>query len=330
MSVVRLPEAALPDDAPDRGRVLAEYFAFERPATASLVNGRWELEVGGLADPACWVDERLAEGLSWLGASSDLAAMGEFVQGENGFVLALNDAWGLWSAARWLRHSGATGSVVILHADDHRDLSPPRLAVEGDGYIDLITGAPVALDQPEQIADAIRSGAIGMGSFLTPLVWGLGDVEFRHLRVGASSGSMGIQCLTEADSLLRPNAPRPAVELCPESPQSGSRYVTTSSPQKWVRTESSGPILVHLDLDYLNNRYDADSDWSDREGRHDPSPAAALRLLDDLLDGLAQPEVAARIADIFVGISPGFFPAEHWPAAIETCRRRLPQLRVAG
>ncbi|MGH9278975.1 MAG: hypothetical protein ACRD12_12830 [Acidimicrobiales bacterium] len=329
MPIVRLPARSLPADASERDRLLAEYFAFERPATARGVNGAWEIEVLALAEPERWVDERLAEGLAWLGAPADLALMGDSVRQEDGFTLALNDAWGLWSAARWLQREGPADRVVILHADDHRDLSYPRLALDAGGYVDLISATPVRLCEPGGVASAIRSGAVGMGSFLTPLVWETPQVELRHLKVGAASASLGIQRLTEADRVLSPGAPRPAIALT-TAPSPGSSYTVTCSPEEWVALDIGGPVIVHIDLDYLNNRYNADSHWQDRPGRHDPSGHEVLDLFEGLLDALAQPQLASRIVDIFVGISPGFFPAEHWWPVIETCRLRLPRLRAAA
>ncbi len=31
---------------------------------------------------------------------------------------------------------------------------------------------------------------------------------------------------------------------------------------KWSNDLGPGPILVHIDMDYFNNRYDGDSDWA--------------------------------------------------------------------
>src|SRR5260221_198120 len=110
-------------------------------------------------------------------------------------IVAFDDSWTLFAWSLWWTHrhqADPSLEVVVLHADDHRDLVSPLLVkVErwlesGDErWIDLLTGRQVSLDDAESVALAILSGAIGIGTFMVPLIHSLRRVEIRHLCLGA-------------------------------------------------------------------------------------------------------------------------------------------------
>jgi hypothetical protein len=79
-------------------------------------------------------------------------------------------------------------------------------------------------------------------------------------------------------------------------------------------------------MDYFNNRYDGDSDWSTRTALHDPSLEMVLAKIDEVTAALQTSDVASQVDDIVVAFSPGFFPAEFWAAAEARLRRGLEQL----
>ena len=47
-------------------------------------------------------------------------------------------------------------------------------------------------------------------------------------------------------------------------------YARFASARSWADDPSGDPILLHIDMDYFNNRYDGDSEWQLREPRLDP------------------------------------------------------------
>lgn len=102
-------------------------------------------------------------------------------------LLAFDDSW---TAAGWSAWwSGARASnraidVVVLHADDHKDVTSPFLTPDGDAWIDLLTGRAMSLREPRSVADAVVSGAIGIGSFIAPWLHTWHRMELRHLRAG--------------------------------------------------------------------------------------------------------------------------------------------------
>src|SRR3546814_14959837 len=89
-----------------------------------------------------------------------------------------------------------------------RDLGAPRLFVEDSGWRDAITGAPCTLNDPGSVQAAIESGALGMGSFLTPFLHHFPRAEVRHLcqpPKAISTRDLCIRRTTVPDDLLEPD-----------------------------------------------------------------------------------------------------------------------------
>jgi hypothetical protein len=79
-------------------------------------------------------------------------------------------------------------------------------------------------------------------------------------------------------------------------------------------------------MDYFNNRYDGDSNWAERTHVLNPPLDDQFRRIDELAEALSRAGVASQIADIVIAYSPGFYPAEYWPAADGRLRAALEAL----
>ncbi|MDL2403038.1 hypothetical protein [Rhizobium mayense] len=242
-------------------------------------------------------------------------------QRRSGKILrCLYDSWTLASWSEWMtRQPEADQQPVILHVDDHRDLGSPRLRVGADGWSDMISGDPVTLLDPISVTNAITSGAIGMGSFMTPFLHRFPQCEVRHLCQPPKARSTEIFRFKPdvvSDSLLDPLASRPSMILRDSEQRTGpSTYLLTASLDDWLTDTQDRPLLLHIDLDYFNNRYDGDSDWALHASPLDPPRDAIMARIDDLMSVLTKPDIAARIDDVVIAFSPGFFPAEFWQEA---------------
>ncbi len=231
-------------------------------------------------------------------------------------MTALFDTWTLLSWSEWLHRveRKVAEDVVVLHVDDHRDLGPPRLIVRNDSLIDAITDAAVNVRDSASIRPAIESGAIGMGSFMTPFVHEFPNLQVRHLCqppkvVEDARYAVGI--VYDKDVLLRPGEDRLAIKMTRAALSDASaNYLVTDDAKRWGSGIEGRPVLVHIDMDYFNNRYDGDSDWRHRTPALDPDLPTMQRKVDELVDALA--ESKARIEDVVIAYSPGFFPAEYW------------------
>ncbi|MBH9553998.1 hypothetical protein [Inhella gelatinilytica] len=233
---------------------------------------------------------------------------------EGSITTSLYDQWTLLSWSEWLarKQRGGLERTVIMHVDDHRDLGSPRLHLINGKLVDAITHDVVKLDKPATVIRAIESGAIGMGSFMTPFLWQFPGTEVRHLcqppKMTAEvrrAYSLGLV----ADTLLDPVARRPAVDLVDAAGGSG-KYLGTYDAQSWTDGIEGLSALVHIDMDYFNNRYDGDSAWTERSPRLDPDLHAMYIKVDELVKALASSK--AIIEDVAIAYSPGFFPGEYW------------------
>ncbi|MEZ5959784.1 MAG: hypothetical protein R3C30_05080 [Hyphomonadaceae bacterium] len=325
--MLRLPIEALPTADSDRHAMLREYFC-DKDATATRTAEGWHLTLDWPGDLARHVDPNLLDGLAWWneGVRPETMALAQRRSGR--ILTALYDTWTLHSWSDWLHRGGNADDVIVLHVDDHRDIAPPRLIAEAECFKDAITSAPVDLAQPDLVRAAIESGAIGMGSFLTPFLHAAPRTEVRHLcqpPKAQSTQDFRIELKMEIDRFLKPGAKRPAVDLHEAVGVGPGTYRLTPSLDDWL-VGASKPALVHIDMDYFCNRYDGDSLWRDRAESLNPPLSDILAKIDELSDALGKYARAAPIEDIVIAYSPGFFPAEFWPTADARLRAALESL----
>ncbi|WP_285960301.1 hypothetical protein [Pseudomonas tohonis] len=314
----------LPANPNERAGFLRDYFC-DKDAVLSDAGEGWLLELAWAGDPDRYVDPRLSEGLKWLGSDisyKDMATT-RFRQGR--ILWALYDTWTLEGWSQWLSNSPEPQhGLTILHIDDHRDLGSPRLFVESEGWRDPISGLMVDLKHPASVTEAIESGAIGMGSFLTPFLHAYPVSDVRHLCQApkcVGTTDFRFKLGHSPDNLINPSAIRPTIELEPASRGVGpGSYRYTDSLADWLEEIGEGPILLHVDLDYFCNRYDGDSDALTSPKPLDPSLEQIHARIGELGAALSAAGVLKRVADITIAFSPGFFPAEFW----EVVSRELP------
>ena len=328
---IDVPLDRLPADRHARHARLRDYFC-DKDATSTLMGGRWQLELDWPAGTERHVDPRIAEQLvAWEGIG--LGEMGSARRRSGRMLTALYDTWTLLSWSEWVARAAPApdADMTILHLDDHRDLASPRLAVDGDGLLDLLTGEPFDVRDPQSVLGACASGAVGMGSFLTPFLRAFPNCDVRQLgqapKVTATTDFSVVHTTCE-DDLLRPGAPRPSVRL-EQAPVPGvgqGRYRATADLSDWLEEIGPGPVLLHVDMDYFNNRYDGDGDWPDRVRRHDPSLEAVLARIDEVTTAIRAAGLVRRIEDAVVAFSPGFFPAEMWQDSELRLREGLEEL----
>lgn len=319
----------LPADEQLRHAALRDYFC-DKDAVSKRVGDHWELELAWPGDIDRHVDRRISAALtSWDGIGlSDMA----LARRRSGRVLtALYDTWTLLSWSEWAARArpGHDEAITILHLDDHRDLGSPRLG-EVDGVLrDLISGKPFDFLDPRSVLDASESGAVGMGSFLTPFVHAFPRCDVRQLcQPPKISGTFDwhIRSATQVDDMLAPGSLRPAIALEPADGPGPGRYRATDDVGAWLADIGSGPVLLHVDMDYFNNRYDGDCDWPDRHPRHDPAIGTVLEKIDEATSALRSAGLIDRIQDAVIAFSPGFFPAELWEASEQRLRQGLAEL----
>ncbi|MGX5851429.1 hypothetical protein ACWGTO_30790 [Mesorhizobium sp. PL10] len=320
MNALTVPVDRLPGSPSMRHAVLRDYFC-DKDAAAALGEAGWQLTLAWPDGLDRHVDTRLPEGLAWWGNGVSLPNMAAARRSKGHVESVLYDTWTLYSWSEWARSSAASPDdhILILHVDDHRDLASPRLFEENGRWRDPITNAFCRLHEPWGVRDAIESGAIGMGSFMTPFLHAFRNAEVRQLCQPPkvrSTQDYSIDLVTQKDDLLDPSKVRPAVTLTPTTRHTGpGRYRISCDIGDWLKDLPTRPTLLHIDMDYFNNRYDGDTDWQSRVNRLDPSLDHILAQIDIVTAALANADLGAHLADTVIAFSPGFFPAEYWQQA---------------
>ncbi|HDS1738292.1 TPA: hypothetical protein QEM67_000117 [Pseudomonas putida] len=324
-SPLTVPLASLSPDPHQRHAQLRDYFC-DKDASATCVDEQWVLSLSWSDDPYRYVDPRLDEGLAWWGGGIRCQDMAMARKRRGRLLLALNDTWTLESWSEWLARTPYLQGITVLHVDDHKDLGAPRIFNRQDGWLDPVAKQVVNLHEPRSVTSAIMSGALGMGSFLTPFLHRYPDTQVRHLCQGpkcTSTIDSRIRLEFQCDTLLDHSAMRPAISLVSDDGGTGAgRYRFTHDLCAWLEGLSQGdaPILLHVDMDYFCNRYDGDSDHIEYPGPLNDTLPQVLDRIDALTDALHRHGLVDRLADIVVAFSPGFFPAEFWA---ESCDRLL-------
>jgi hypothetical protein len=325
---MRLPPDRLPEGDAERHALLRTYFC-DKDAIAFRDESGWRLELDWPDGADRHVDPRLEQGLAWWQPGLRRAGMALQHRRQGRVLTSLYDTWTLHSWSEWLARDTRRlrEPHVILHVDDHFDLGSPRLLLNpNNDWTDAITHRLVSIVDPASVRAAIESGAIGMGSFLTPWLFTANQVDVRHLCRPPKSERTErfvVTPSTQVDELLAPGTPRLAIALNQHAAPTGLSYRRTPDVGEWSADLGSGPILIHIDMDYFNNRYDGDSDWANRDPRFNASSTEISAKIDELADTLCAPHIASRIEDIVIAYSPGFFPAEYWQQANEQLERRL-------
>ena len=335
-----LPPGILPESAPERRAVLDAYFD-DLLASVKAVPEGWEIDLNWPSSADYYVDPCIEEGLAWWQAGTGIADIHRQVSHTPRGQLSLIDSWTLFSWSHWLadrRMRGeATNRVVILHVDDHTDLMTPRLILDKDNWRDAISGKEFDLREPTSVRSAILNGAIGVGSFMAPFIHNIPFVHLRHLSQTAPDEALQDFSLVPkhlADTILNIGASRPAVGInrdlieAPKEQVSATtkHYRFTRQLDAWLGDLPDAPVLLHVDMDYFNNRYNGDSEWNARGQRHDPKSSEIMLAIDAVFKAINDSGVTSRIENVTVALSPGFFPAELWAGSIGRMQEQLASL----
>lgn len=329
-----LPIHSLPTNEAERSNTLQKYFT-EHIVSSEKNDNFWAIKLIFPDFLDFYVDSNLENGLSWWGSGLTVSDIPLAFRRERKFQLSLNDSWTLFSWSKWLSNHvekvGFPSEVIILHVDDHDDLMSPRVFHEKSIWKDLITGQELDLLKPDSIKNSIESGAIGIGSFIVPLVHRIPKVHVRHLCATDYSFTRRdlylLQPILLAEDVIFPDKNRLAVKLINRAEnfsETQNTYKVTANLDEWLHDlPSNVPILLHIDMDYFNNRFNGDSDWEIYTNNHDPSGEKLLSSIDLMFNALNQKQVMEKICDISIALSPRFFPSEFWQASVDLIHSHL-------
>jgi len=322
-----LPSCSLPESKEKRKNVVEEYFPDHLP-TAVRKDSGFQICLERPSSPyGCYeFDESLKTGLDWWQERTRVRDICAEYRLLNRGILALEEQWVPLS---WSRAFQSIGKIpdefILLHLDDHQDMMPPRVGKRLDGeMVDYITGDQINFLDPLTVEEAIRSGAIGKGSILTPLIWQVPKIHVRHLTFRPHPNTTyKIDRVTFSDNILFHSKNRIGLHFSDTSWENLDRessYVVTPKTHLWLdKLPKDVPILLHFDLDFFNNRFDGNSNWQKDESARsfDPRFTKQKQHLKRVVQEIRKRGLQERVIDTSIGISPGFFPAEFWEPMVD-------------
>lgn len=255
--------------------------------------------------------EDISAGLRFLGIEKD--AVKDFCITQDRAALCLSENWLPFAFANFLSQADNDISrLTILHVDDHRDLMSPYLSYRNGQYFDMISGNAVELNKCLSIKKAVESGAITIGSMLTPIIYSVKQVDIFHIKENVENESYGIKKTFRPDNLLWDDCQRIAIQMDTLGNGIGWHHTTSEWSNVLKYLDSSKSCLLHIDMDYFNNRYNASTSWAETPNRHDPSFPEQKVLMHKLFDGLKCVMELTEIRYVLIGVSPSFYPVEYW------------------
>ena len=309
-----LPRLALPDNKLKRRELLDHYFPFDLIPFEELVANQWHVTSFPRDYKKYFADPRMETALDHWFEKISFEDLGSYCRFFKNGMLSFNDSWSLYYWAlviRWLRSENrVVDKICLFHVDDHADLGSPLLELDDRSYRCIFTQKEMKFNDTQSVKEAILQKSVDIGSFISPLLHEIDEVEILHLKY-SYKGELkphSLGCSHHVDTLLAKGKPRPALEL--DIPDGKHSYTIASSPAQLLnQAKYSSLLFLHIDCDGFNNRYNGNSSWN----QHPPSIDLNLEQTKDKISTLLE-KVSMLQAKIFmnVALSPDFFPSEYW------------------
>jgi len=241
----------------------------------------------------------------------------------DGIFLCFEDSWTFLLIQKILARSKSR-NTSILHVDAHDDLRMPLISRDAGKYINVPLGTTFSPKDPTSINEAILSGAIGIGNFLTPLYFFLDDlsiVQFAPERVPFSASVI----LSESKNNLLPDIQFIDVKFDRNSARVGNKsYTLTNNLLDCEKKFSKHINICHIDLDFFINTYDG-GNYKSLNSENFEKTAATIKIV----ELFSQMKNLSFDFDYWlIATSPGFCRARHWKWLLDELLRQINLLRT--
>jgi len=328
--LIRFPKACAADanTAMDQ---LFEVFTDQYPALVDEDASHWTFARSWPCDPSWYVDPYI-EHNARIVYDCDLSHLASYsvvdVVAGIPIVFAMFHSRALLAPALAYELHGVTHLPTIVHVDDHADLMPALVTLRSGMLLESTSQRCIDLDNRDSIERAIDEGSINIGNFLTAYMLGKPSGRYIHVRRGGENTTTlvapCVQHVVLADCQIEATALEP---------------VTSAGPDRWVLEEAQrlpvklddgiGAVWLDVDMDGFCNRYDGDSNRSDRQGT-ERERAMTHRNIEEFLSDLQAAPWTHRIGAVSIAASPGFFPSDLWQDMIPMVRRGIEDALATG
>ena len=273
--------------------------------------------------------EDISSGLSFLGISEkEISTYCPIVRNT---ALCLSENWLPYALLKLQQHIGSIGDdLTIIHVDDHQDLMSPFISIQNGSYFDMIRGKEIMLRDMGSLKEAVQSGAITIGSMLSAIIYPVKRSNIIHIKQGAEQSLYAISKETFHDVMLPCYGDRICITKKDYSNNEQFYFLTDNWGEAEKRVSSDTTCVLHIDMDYFNNRYNASTDWKNNPYRLDTPFLKQKKLIDDLVDAVSRIHHRSQIKFLLVGISPSFYPVEFWKDGLTYLLTQLENIGVGA
>ena len=273
--------------------------------------------------------EDITKGLRFLGITAKNAST--YCPLLQNTALCLSENWLPYALLKLQQESNLFfEELTVIHVDDHQDLMPPFISRQGDCFVDMITGKSVSLSNMDSIRNSVLSGAITIGSMLSAIVYPIPKTNVIHIKQGVTQCLHGLAKETFHDAMLPYYGERICITMKEYIDDDQFYFATSSWEEAEKRIPSNATCVLHIDMDYFNNRYNASTDWKDNPNRLDTSFSAQQKLMDDLVVAVSKIRLKADIKYLLLGFSPSFYPVEFWADGIKYLLTELNKVGIGA
>jgi len=255
-------------------------------------------------------DDGLAKWASQLRWTGDAPEIGQLRICTGSLSFCLDDCWSGYFLAALLSQQEKDTPLVMLHADDHKDMMPTLLVRDAGGVLqDVASGRLMNPENPDDWLPAIRSGAVGIGNFITPFAHSGREVHIRHLDNSlADTGLRGLAPGVRQYGII-PEYQFAAADLVSAETGVASTYRAAPDPAHLLDDAPHGLFVVHLDFDYLVNDFNGNARQTQLSHDLDRETMANAKL-SALFAVIAANR--RRVDQWILATSPGFCASHRW------------------
>lgn len=311
-NIVNISKKYLPQDEQRAIEYLYDYFN-NFDITLKVSNNSYDVQLTKNEYSYC---EDISKGLEFLGISEQ--GIDTYCNVKNNSALCLSENWLVYAYAKIMEKKNYNiKKMTIIHVDDHTDLMKPFIYWDNGKYYNMINNQRICFNNSSSLKQAIMSGAITIGSMLTAIVYSQEQTEIFHLKQNAETKSNAFYKTTVFDSVLMDNAQRISIDFSNQN-INYNNYTLTSNWEYIIQNiKINIPCILHIDMDYFNNRYNASTSWKENANRHDPNFIEQKKSMDTLICAVERILKKVDINCVLIGISPSFYPVEYWNAGLK-------------
>lgn len=271
--------------------------------------------------------EDISRGLKFLGITEE--EISTYCPVVRNTALCLSENWLPYALLKLQQHiDSMSDELTIIHVDDHQDLMPPFISIQNDSFFDMISGKKIILGDIASLSEAVQSGAITIGSMLSTIIYPIKRSNVIHVKQGAEQSLYALSKETFHDTMLPYCGDRIFITKKDYSDNDQFYFSTDNWEEAEKRVPSNTTCILHIDMDYFNNRYNASTDWKNNPRRLDTPFLQQKMLMDDLVDAVSRIHRRSQIIFLLLGISPSFYPVEFWEDGLTYLLTQLKSIGV--